>query len=396
MPQARHVTARDGDVLLMIGTMKGAFLLRSDRRRKRWDIGGPYFPGQSIYALAYDGRADRRRLWAGTQSEHWGASLSSSDDFGRTWKEPDSVPIRFPDGSNDSLKRIWQILPGRETEPDTIYCGVEPAALFRSVDSGKSWQLARALYDHPHRKLWQPGGGGLCLHTIVLDPENLKRMWIAISTGGVYRTDDDGASWRPRNVGVSAEFLPDKYPEFGQCVHKVVSHPTKPDRLFLQNHWGLFRSDDGADSWKAIEKGVPTTFGFAMAMHPHDPSTVYNLPIEADMFRATPEGKLRVYRTTNSGGSWQPLTSGLPQKNAYECVLRDSMAVDRLKPAGVYFGTRSGKVFGSSNEGRRWSMVIDGLPPVTCVKVAQISGAAAKPKRKAAKKAARRPVRKRR
>ena len=396
MPQIGHVAARDGDVLLLVGTMKGAFLFRSDRRRKRWEMGGPYFPGQSIYALAFDGRTGRRRLWAGTQSEHWGASLATSDDFGRTWAEPDQVPIRFPQGSEDSLKRVWQIMPGRADEPDTLYCGVEPAALFRSTDAGKTWVLALALYDHPHRKQWMPGGGGLCLHTIVLDPANPKRMWIAVSTGGVYRTDDDGSSWRPRNVGVSAVFLPDKYPEFGQCVHKVVSHPSRPDRLFLQNHWGIFRSDDGADSWKAIEKGVPSTFGFAMAMHPHDPSTVYNLPIEADMFRATPEGKLRVYRTRNSGGSWQPLASGLPQKSAYECVLRDSMSVDALKPAGVYFGTRSGKLYGSASEGNRWALITDGLPPVTCVKVAQVGGGSAAPKRRVKAKStkkARRPAR---
>ena len=382
MVSPRHVTVKDSDVLVLVGTMKGAFILRSTGARGRWDVGGPYFPGQSIYAMAYDGRAGRRRLWAGTGSMHWGAVLCSSDDFGRTWTNPTEANIKFPVETGAALRQIWQIVPGPDSEPDTLYCGVEPAALFVSRDAGETWSLNRGLYDHPHRALWQPGGGGLCLHTIVPQPHRPRQMHIAISTGGVYRTEDGGATWEASNKGVRAEFMPDKHPEFGQCVHKVVSHPSRPERLFLQNHWGLYRSDDGGRSWTDIANGVPSDFGFAMTMHPHDPETVYILPIESDGFRCTPEGKLRVYRTRDAGKSWEPLTRGLPQKDALETVLRDAMAADTMNPAGVYFGTRSGMVYGSRDGGASWSLILGGLPPVVCVKTAVI-GDAARPGRTA-------------
>ncbi|HZD93660.1 MAG TPA: hypothetical protein VE133_05355, partial [Candidatus Sulfotelmatobacter sp.] len=238
------------------------------------------------------------------------------------------------------------------------------------------------LLNHPHRPKWTPGGGGMCLHTILPDPVNSKRMFIAMSTGGAYRTDDGGETWQARNEGVRAEFLPEKYPEFGQCVHKVVQHPKQPQRLFLQNHWGLYRSDDGGNSWKDIANGVPSDFGFCMAIHPHDPDTVYIVPIESDEYRCTPEGKLRVYCTRNAGKSWEPLTRGLPQKNALETVLRDSMGTDGCDPAGIYFGTRSGKVYGSNDNGRSWQAIIEGLPAVVCVRAALVSnGAADQPRR---------------
>ena len=368
----RHVSVKKGDVVLLVGTMKGAFLLRSDRSRRAWDIGGPYFPGMAIYALAFDGRAGRKRVWAGTGSEHWGPGLTSSDDFGKTWTDPKDVPIQFPPDADASVKRVWQIEPGRAAEPDTLYAGVEPAALFQSRDGGRQWSLVRGLWDHPHRPSWQPGGGGLCLHTIVLDPMNRKRMFTAISTGGVYRTDDGGGSWRTAHKGVRAQFLPDKHPEFGQCVHKVVMHPSRPERLFLQNHWGLYRSDDAGDSWHDIAKDVPSDFGFAMARHPHDADTVYILPIESDEFRVTPGGKLRVYRTRDAGGSWEALTKGLPQEGALENVLRDCMTTDTMNPAGVYFGTRSGKLYASADGGASWTRVHDSLPPIVCVKAAVV------------------------
>jgi photosystem II stability/assembly factor-like uncharacterized protein len=390
MATPRHVSVKDGDVLVLIGTMKGAFIARSNRARKRWEVGGPYFPGEAVYAMAYDGRAGRRRLWAGTNSMHWGAVLRTSDDFGATWTEPQVPKVRFPEDSGVSLKQIWQIKPGRASEPNTLYCGVEPAALFESNDAGETWSLNRGLFDHPHRAQWQPGGGGLCLHTIVPDATNPDRMTIAISTGGVYRTDDGGRSWAARTKGVRADFLPDKYPEFGQCVHKIVSHPSRPERLFLQNHWGLYRSDDGGDSWHDIAKGVPSDFGFAMVMHPHDADTVYILPLESDGFRCTPEGKLRVYRTRDAGGSWEPLTKGLPQKDALETVLRDCMAADALNPAGVYFGTRSGQLYGSSDGGASWSVVRAGLPPIVCVKTAIVGDPGRA--RVAAPRSARRPA----
>lgn len=366
---------RDGDVLLLVGTTKGAFIVHGNAARTRWTVRPPAFRGASVYALAYDGRAGRRRLWAAMSSMHWGAVLCSSDDFGATWTEPEATPIKFPEHTGLALKQIWQILPGRPDEPDHIYCGVEPAALFESRDAGATWAPVQGLLDHPHRTQWQPGGGGLCLHTIVIDPANKERVLIAISTGGVYRTDDGGRTWRARNQGVRAEFLPNKHPEFGQCVHKVVHHPARPGRLFLQNHWGLYRSDDWGDTWHDMANGVPSDFGFAMAMHPHHPATVYILPLESDMFRCVPEAKLRVYRTRDAGASWEPLGRGLPQSGAYETVLRDAMTTDTLRPAGVYFGTRTGKLYGSRNEGSSWSLIAGGLPPIVCVKAAVVGGA---------------------
>ncbi|MGH7724552.1 MAG: WD40/YVTN/BNR-like repeat-containing protein [Candidatus Eiseniibacteriota bacterium] len=374
MPAARHIQAKERDVLVLVGTMKGAFIFRSSPARAKWDRGGPYFPGHAVYAMAYDARAGRHRLWAGTGSMHWGAVLRTSDNFGRTWTNPEQANVKFPEDTGLSLKNIWQIKPGRASEPDVLYAGVEPASLFRSDDAGKTWSLVRGLHDHPHRAKWEPGGGGLCLHTILLDPANRDRMFIAISTGGVYRTDDGGRTWQVQNKGVRAEFLPDKYPEFGQCVHKVVQNPKRPERLFLQNHWGLYRSDDAAGQWKDIANGVPSDFGFAMVAHPHDPEVVYILPLESDEFRCTPEGKLRVYRSRNAGKSWEPLSRGLPQKEAYETVLRDGMEADELNPAGLYFGTRSGKLFGSRDGGASWTQMAEGLPPVVCVKTATVGG----------------------
>jgi hypothetical protein len=372
MPEIRHVTPQNGDVLLLVGTMKGAFLLRSDPARGEWEMGGPYFPGSAVYAMAWDGRDGRQRIWAGPHSMHWGGLLRSSDDFGRSWTNPEEANVKFPEGTETALKQIWQIVPGREAEPGTLYCGVEPAALFLSNDAGDTWRLQEGLWNHPHRPQWAPGGGGLCLHTILLDPADPARIRVAISTGGMYVTEDSGSTWRPSNQGVSAVFLPDKYPEFGQCVHKVVQSKQRPERMFLQNHWGLFRSDDRGESWTDIANGVPSDFGFCMAIHPEDPDCAWIVPIEADVFRCTPEGKLRVYRTRNAGASWEPMTEGLPQQDAFETVLRDAMAVDPLSPTGVYFGTRSGKLYGSADEGDTWSELIDGLPPVVSVKAVRV------------------------
>jgi photosystem II stability/assembly factor-like uncharacterized protein len=374
MPAVQHVSAKKGDVIVLVGTMKGAFVLRSNGARKKWEVGGPYSVGSPVYAMAFDQRQGRHRLWWAQQSFRWGTVLCSSDDYGKTITEPETYSIKFPEESKLALKNIWQIRVGRDEEPDTLYCGVEPACLFISRDAGKTWSPVEGLLNHPHRPKWQPGGGGLCLHTILPDPVDPKRMFIAISTGGAYRTDDGGATWQARNEGVRAEFLPEKYPEFGQCVHKIVQHKAEPRRLFLQNHWGLYRSDDGGNSWKDIANGVPSDFGFCLAIHPHDPETVYNVPIESDEYRCTPEGKLRVYRTRNAGASWEPLTRGLPQKNALETVLRDSMGTDTCDPAGIYFGTRSGKVYGSNDEGKSWQAILEGLPPVVCVRAALVDG----------------------
>src|SRR5437016_5609390 len=375
MPAINHVEVRPNDNLLFVGTMKGAFLFRSDASREKWEEAGPYFAGRSVYALAYDGREGRQKLWAAVNSPYWGSFLSSSNDFGKSWSDPETYNIKFPEGSEVSLKQIWQIAEGHSSEPDTLYCGVEPAALFKSTDAGATWLLERGLFDHPHRTQWMPGGGGLCLHTILTDPTNTERLTVAISTGGVYRTDDGGKNWQPRNQGIRAKFMPpeNQFPEWGQCVHKVVSHPSNPNRMFLQHHWGVYRSDDGGDSWQDIGKGLPSDFGFAMEMDPHDSETVYIIPIESDEFRCTPEAKLRVYRTRNGGESWEALTEGLPQHDAFETILRDNMNADKNDPTGLYFGTRNGKLFGSKNAGDSWTMVREGLPAITCVKTTTIN-----------------------
>jgi serine/threonine protein kinase len=367
----RHVHVKKSDFLLLVGTTKGAFILRSNALRSRWDVGGPYFHGHSVYAMAYDGRGGQRRIWASTQS-YWGTLLRSSDDFGKSWTNPQQATIRFPPDTGISLKNIWQITLGRPEEPNLLYCGVEPAALFETRDAGETWSLVRGLFDHPHRPRWVPGNGGLALHTIVLDPADHRRMYVAISAGGVYRTDDGGATWTAQNRGIRAIFLPDKYPEFGQCVHKIAMHPGRPERLFLQNHWGLYRSDDRAENWTDIANGVPSDFGFAMIVHPRNPECVYIVPVESDEFRCACDGRLRVYRTRNGGSSWEPLMRGLPQKRAYETVLRDAMAADCFDPVGIYFGTRSGQLFASLDEGRTWNKILEGLPSVVCVRSAVV------------------------
>src|SRR5437867_2949533 len=283
MVDVRHVSPKGGDALLMVGTMKGAFLFRADASRRTWQRGGPYFPGNAVYALAYDGRAGQRRLWAAPENFHFGAVMRSSDDFGKTWSDGETANVRFPEDTGASLKRVWQIAPARPEEPDVLYAGVEPAALFESRDGGKKWSLVRGLWDHPHRPQWQPGGGGMCLHTVLLDPTRRERMHVAVSTAGVYRTDDGGRS----------------------------------------------------------------------------------------------------VRTRDAGKSWQPMTRGLPQKDALETVLRDALTTDAFEKAGVYFGTRSGKLFASRDSGTSWTQLADGLPPIVCVKTAAVSKAKGKAKGKA-------------
>jgi len=390
MPTVRDLRVRQGQVLLMAGTSKGVFLFAAGPKREKWERGGPHFAGSPAYALGHDA-TQGDRLLAGVENPFYGPTLRWSDDLGRTWSEETASTLKFPEDAGVSLKRIWQIEPGSRN--GTIYAGVEPSALFVSHDRGANWELVRGLFDHPHRPQWTPGNGGQCLHTVLPHPSDPMQITVAMSTGGVYRSEDGGRNWRPRNNGVRVDFMPDKYPEFGQCVHKVVRHASRPATLFLQNHGGLYRSDDNGDTWRDIAKGVPSDFGFCMASHPHDPDVVYIVPLEASLFRCTPEGKLRVYRTRDGGKSWEPLSKGLPQKDANEVVLRDALSVDRLNPAGVYFGTRSGKVYASADGGSSWRLVADGLPPVLCVRAAVIGAPAkarvphargAKPTRKSA------------
>ena len=367
----RHAQVRKGDLVLLVGTVKGAFILRSSQQRTRWKVGGPYFHGHSVYAMAYDARGGQRRIWASTQS-YWGTQLRSSDDFGKSWSNPQQAPVRFPSDTGMSLKNIWQIALGPPDEPNVMYCGVEPAALFETRDAGQTWSLVRGLFDHPHRPRWMPGNGGLALHTIVLDPTNKQRMYVAISAGGVYRTLDGGRTWTSQNRGIRAMFMPNKYPEFGQCVHKIALHADRPERLFLQNHWGLYRSDDYAEKWTDIANGVPSDFGFAIITHPRKADYAYTIPVESDEFRCACDGRLRVYRTRNAGSSWEPLARGLPQKLAYETVLRDGLTADSCDPVGLYFGTRSGQLFGSRDEGKTWHKLLEGLPAVLCVRCAVV------------------------
>lgn len=371
MATSRHLDD-PRSVVLLVGTTKGAFLLAADDARDRWQLAGPYFPGESIYALALDSRRGRRRLLAATRHSHFGAVVSISDDLGRTFSAPERAPIRFPDGGGAELAQIWQLALAGDDQPDVVYAGVEPAALFVSHDAGETWSLNQGLFTHPQRKEWQPGGGGLCLHTVL--PLGGGRLLCAISTAGAYRSDDAGQTWRPRNAGIRAAFLPPghQYPEFGQCVHKVAP-AAAPGRLYLQHHFGVYRSDDGGDAWRDVGagSGLPSDFGFPVVAHPRDPDTAWVLPLEADMNRVTPGGQLRVFRTRDGGASWHALAGGLPQEHAYECVLRDGMAADRRAPAGLYFGTRSGKLFASSDEGESWRALADSLPPIVCVKAAE-------------------------
>ena len=304
---------------------------------------------------------------------HWGGMLQSSDDFGKTWTNPEEANVKFPEGTGAALKQIWQIAPGREAEPDTLYCGVEPAALFVSRDAGDTWSLVDGLWNHPQRPRWQPGGGGLCLHTILLDPERLDRMRVAISTGGVYATDDGGTTWRPSNKGVRADFLPDKYPEFGQCVHKVVQSKRKPERMFLQNHWGLYRSDDRGESWTDIANGVPSDFGFPMAIHPANPDCAWIVPLESDQFRCTPEGKLRVYRTRDAGASLGARCRTACRRTARTrpcCATRSRST--RWQRRASTSARAAASCSARRTKARAGPTLADGLPPVISVKAAVV------------------------
>ncbi len=369
---AEAVEGGEPSVLVAVGTMKGVFLFRSDQARDKWQASGPHFPGQSIYAVRFDGRGGRRRLLAGTEDSHWGAVVRCSDDLGRSWSDPAEGNLRFPEHTGAALQRVWQLQPAGADRPDTVFAGVEPAALFRSDDGGETFELVTGLWEHPHRPRWEPGGGGLCLHTVVPDPDDPERLLVAISTGGVYRTQDGGNSWRASNQGVRAEFLPDKHPEFGQCVHKVAPAGGRPERLYLQNHWGLYRSDDAGERWVDIANGVPSDFGFPVVAHPTDPDTAWVIPLRSDGFRCVPDGRMRVYRTRDAGASWEPQTEGLPQQDAWLTVLRDGFGSDGLGPAGLYFGTRTGQLFASADEGERWRLLAEWLPPVVCVKAAVV------------------------
>jgi photosystem II stability/assembly factor-like uncharacterized protein len=359
------------DVVVLIGTTKGLFTLRSRDGRASFELSGPIFAGEEVYATCIDTRSVATRLFTGSVSNHWGPVLRRSDDLGTTWTEDDRAALRFPDGAGASLARIWQLAPGPADQPDVIYAGVEPAALFRSDDGGRSFSLVTGLWDHPHRPQWQPGCGGLCLHTVLVHPTDPARLLIAISAARVYRSDDGGETWRASNRGIVVGFVPDGDDlEFGQCVHKVARDAGNPERLYLQHHGGIYRSDDGGSEWTAMTGIAGMDFGFPVVAHPTRPSTAYLLPLESDEYRCTPDGRCIVWRTTDAGATWEPLTDGLPQDNAHLTVLRDAFTTDGQEPAGLYLGTRTGEVYASSDDGSTWRLVADHLPPVVSVRAA--------------------------
>ncbi|SHG61897.1 WD40/YVTN/BNR-like repeat-containing protein [Streptoalloteichus hindustanus] len=360
--------------LLAIGTRKGLWVATSADGRASWRLSGPHQPVDSVYAVAIDTRRSPPRLLAGFTSEHFGPVVAVSDDLGTTWDEPDHRVIAFPDGADAVVSRVWQIAPASPDEPDVVYAGTEPTALFRSADGGRNYELVRGLWDHPHRAEWTPGGGGMALHTVLPHPTDARQITVAMSTGGVYRTEDGGGTWRASNTGIRAPFLPNEYPEYGQCVHKVARHPARPDRLFLQNHPGVYRSDDGGARWRSIAGGLPSDFGFPMVVHPHRQDVVYAFPLAADLERFPPDGSCRVYRSEDAGESWTPLSRGLPQNGFWSAVLRDAMCVDDAEPAGVYFGSRSGEVYASPDEGESWCRIVEHLPDVLCVRAATVPG----------------------
>jgi hypothetical protein len=358
------------DVLLAIGTGKGLFLARSTDRSS-WELSDLTFPMNSVYAVAIDGRGAAPRILVSATSEHWGPSVFHSDDLGGTWVEPDGGALAFPKDAGASLERAWQLTPS-QTEPGVVWAGTQPSALFRSEDGGEHFTLVRSLWDHPHRPEWGEGFGGQAIHTVLPHPSDAARIQVAMSTGGVYRSEDAGATWSASNTGVQVVFAPDRYPEFGQCVHKVARDPNNSDRLFMQNHNGVYRSDDDGRSWNSIADTLPTDFGFAMVTHPQRSDVAYNFPIIDGGDRVPPDHACRVFRTEDAGATWAPLTAGLPQENYFDIVLRDAMCTDDAEPAGVYFGTRNGQVFASADEGESWAEVATHLPGVLCVRAAVV------------------------
>jgi photosystem II stability/assembly factor-like uncharacterized protein len=365
------------EVRLLVGTRKGAFVLTADGKRKRWKVEGPLFGGWEMYHLK-GSPADPNRLYASQSSGWFGQIIQRSDDGGRTW-EPvgnefgyDGVPgtHQWYDGTPHpwEFARVWHLEPS-PTDPETVYAGVEDAALFRSTDGGKTWSELSGLRGHGSGPRWAPGAGGLCLHTILIDPTDADRMHVAISAAGAFTTEDGGKSWRPANKGLRSQGIPDPEAEVGHCVHRIAMHPARPDVLFMQKHWDVMRSDDGGASWHEVSGDLPSDFGFPIDVHAHEPETVYVVPIKSDSEHYPPEGKLRVYRSRTGGGDWEPLTKGLPQSDCYVNVLRDAMTVDALDPCGVYFGTTGGQVYASPDAGDSWAPIVRDLPPVLSVEV---------------------------
>jgi hypothetical protein len=364
-------------VRVLVGTKKGAFILTADGQRKQWHIDGPHFGGWEIYHVK-GSPVNPDRLYASQSNSWFGQTVQRSDDGGKTWDTVgnqfvyDGVPgtHQFFDGMQHpwEFARVWHFEPAL-TEPETVYAGVEDAALFRSTDGGQTWQELSGLRGHPTGADWAPGAGGMCLHTILLDPQHPGRMYVAISAAGAFRSDDAGETWRPINQGLHSDFMPDPTAEVGHCVHRIAMHPARPDVLYMQKHWDIMRSDDAGDSWHEVSGNVPSDFGFPIAVHAHEPETVYVVPIKSDYEHYPPDGKLRVYRSRTGGNEWEALTNGLPQSDCYVNILREAMAVDSLDACGIYFGTTGGQVYASADAGDTWTAIAQNLPSVLSVEV---------------------------
>ncbi len=383
-------------VRVLAGTRKGAFILISDGKRKNWKVFGPYFAGWEIYHMK-GSPVDQNRIYASQTSAWFGQIVQRSDDGGESWNTPGGGPATNPEGmpmgeSNKfvydgvpgthqwydgtqhpwEFKRVWHLEPSLQ-DPDHVFAGVEDAALFQSKDGGATWQELSGLRKHDTGPKWQPGAGGMCLHTILLDQKNPGRISVAISAAGAFRSDDGGETWKPINRGLHSQFMPDPTAEVGHCVHRIAMHPSKPDTLFMQKHWDVMRSDNAGDSWREVSGNLPSDFGFPIDVHAHEPETIYVVPIKSDSEHFPPDGKLRVYRSRTGGNEWQELTNGLPQRDCYVNVLRDAMSVDTLDPCGIYFGTTGGQVYASADGGDSWSPIVRDLPAVLSVEVQTLS-----------------------
>ena len=382
-------------VRVLVGTRKGAFILEADGKRDKWNVSGPHFAGWEIYHLK-GSPVDPNRIYASQTSGWFGQIIQRSSDGGKTWETPGGGPQKSPQGwamgeSNKfvydttgasltthqwydgtqhpwEFKRVWHLEPSL-SDADTVYAGVEDAALFRSTDGAASWQELSGLRGHGTGPKWQPGAGGMCLHTIILDPSDPKRIYIAISAAGAFRSDDGGNSWKPINRGLRSNFIPDQDAEVGHCVHHIAMNPKRPGILFMQKHWDVMRSDDAGDNWREVSGNLPTDFGFVIDVHSHEPETIYVVPIKSDSEHYPLDGKLQVFRSRSGGNEWEALTKGLPQSNCYVNILRDAMAVDTLDECGIYFGTTGGQVYLSPDAGDNWSAIVHDLPPVLSVEV---------------------------